>query len=38
MLRRIILEVQREGIEESPNDIRYNIETDYQRLFDHVGG
>ena len=29
MLRRIILEVQREGIEVSPNDIRNYIESDY---------
>lgn len=37
MLRRIILEVQREGIEVSPNDIRNYIESDYVRQFDPVG-
>lgn len=37
MLRRIILEVQREGIEVSPNDIRNYIEPDYVRQFDPVG-
>lgn len=36
MLRRIILEVQREGIEVSPNDIRNYIESDYVRQFDPV--
>lgn len=35
--RRIILEVQREGIEVSPNDIRNYIESDYVRQFDPVG-
>ena len=37
MLRRIILEVQREGIEVGPNDIRNYIESDYVRQFDPVG-
>lgn len=37
MLRRIILEVQRKGIEVSPNDIRNYIESDYVRQFDPVG-
>lgn len=37
MFRRIILEVQREGIEVSPNDIRNYIESDYVRQFDPVG-
>lgn len=37
MLRRIILEVQRDGIEVSPNDIRNYIESDYVRQFDPVG-
>ncbi len=37
ILRRIILEVQREGIEVSPNDIRNYIESDYVRQFDPVG-
>lgn len=37
MLRRIILDVQREGIEVSPNDIRNYIESDYVRQFDPVG-
>lgn len=37
MLRRIILEVQREGIEVSANDIRNYIESDYVRQFDPVG-
>ena len=37
MLRRIILEVQREGIEVSPSDIRNYIESDYVRQFDPVG-
>ena len=37
MLRRIILEVQREGIEVGPNDIRNYIESDYVRHFDPVG-
>lgn len=37
MLRRILLEVQREGIEVSPNDIRNYIESDYVRQFDPVG-
>lgn len=37
MLRRIILEVQREGIEVSPNDIRNYIESDYVRQFDPIG-
>lgn len=37
MLRRIILEVQRDGIEVGPNDIRNYIESDYVRQFDPVG-
>ena len=37
LLRRIILEVQREGIEVGPNDIRNYIESDYVRQFDPVG-
>lgn len=37
MLRRIILEVQRDGIEVSANDIRNYIESDYVRQFDPVG-
>lgn len=37
MLRRIILEVQREGIEVGPNDIRNYIESDYVCQFDPVG-
>ena len=37
MLRRIILEVQREDIEVSANDIRNYIESDYVRQFDPVG-
>lgn len=37
MLRRIILEVQRDGIEVGSNDIRNYIESDYVRQFDPVG-
>jgi hypothetical protein len=35
--RRIILEVQREGIEVSQNDIRNYIDSDYVRQYDPVG-
>lgn len=35
--RRIILEVQREGIEVSQNDVNNYIESDYVRAFDPVG-
>ena len=37
MRRRIILEVQREGIEVSQNDIRNYIDSDYVRQYDPVG-
>ena len=37
ILRRISLEVQRAGIEVSPNDIRNYIDSDYVRQYDPVG-